>query len=546
MYNNYRLAVANFRKEVKIPELSMRSFASDSQIGFESRRSIIGNLNSNANLNLNYNAQRGLTPRDDVPMNYSNSNSKEQIKNEFSIFDGQINNESANMDKTAKNPIYPSFNDSSKNYNFNLNQQNAPITTSSKNLIYHNQGINTPNSNLNAPKAAASLKDFNLSVADSNRNFQASAVDSKQNDSFDSKIPKQIPSRNLIPEDKQKQKSSENIPLIPTSNQNQSISNKMTKELNENAYFIGIKSKPNNEVVTYNKFTNIIKTLKIDESCYLHDEKNSYKQALFPYENSKYVNVGGNSALVTGGNFQKASTDHCFKITIIAPSDDNQTEKLTISKYPNMISKRERHNIVHLPDINQVVVCSGFYVKGCEYTDLNSIDSKKWRKLPDLSESRGNATIFYLNNRFIYILGGFKVNESTGEYLNSLEYMDFLKKDKWNLIKMENLTAHSIRISAMGVIGLDKDRVLLVGGYDGSSYLKSGFNVEFEDGVIKSFEKKENLLSRGSIFFSNPMFMKLNDNLCFNFELQAKAILYDYYKTEFQFVVQSQIQAGNN
>lgn len=33
---------------------------------------------------------------------------------------------------------------------------------------------------------------------------------------------------------------------------------------------------------------------------------------------------------------------------------------------------RERHNIVFLPDRNTVLVCSGFFNKGSEYSDINS------------------------------------------------------------------------------------------------------------------------------------------------------------------------------
>ena len=180
------------------------------------------------------------------------------------------------------------------------------------------------------------------------------------------------------------------------------------------------------------------------------------------------------------------------------------------------------------------MVCSGFYVKNCEISNLTD---KKWNKLPDLSETRGNATMFVVNQSFVYVMGGFKVTDSNGEYLNSLEFMDMNKKDKWTIVEMDTINPnYIIKISAMGCLGIEDNKMLLIGGYDGSAYLKTGFEVDFsEEGEIKSINKKENLLQKGSIFFSNPMFMKISNHLYFNYELQAKGIYYDSAKNEFNF-----------
>jgi len=440
------------------------------------------NMISNNSINSNFNQHKGLTPQDDVDMVNLDVNAKSETRNGFSIFDPQ---DSENVE--AQNPKYPSLNSS-----IDLKLKHFNPNASPKDLIKNNQDQKNPNSNLNAPESACS--------------FNQSGIVPSQN-------------QNVIITDNNNIKSKENLLM--------------------NAYYIGLKSKPNNEITVYNSGTNRFNNLKIDESCY-SIEDNSYPFPLiFPYENSKYVNIGANSALITGGNSQRTSTDHCYKITISAPSDNNQTEKVNICKYANLLTKRERHNTLFLPDLNQVLVCGGFYVKSCEFTELNGSERKKWKKLPDLAESRGNATMFYLNNRYVYILGGFKVNDSTGEYLNSLEYIDIIKKDKWNFLRIESLGIPvSLRISAMGCVGLGENRILLIGGYDGTSYLKSGFAVDFEDGIVKNFERKDNLLPRGSIFFSNPMFMKVSENVGFNFELQAKPIVYDYQKNEFKFFLQ--------
>lgn len=340
--------------------------------------------------------------------------------------------------------------------------------------------------------------------------------------------------------------SNSNLPIINRSNENiisnqvqsgNNFNNLFVSELPINsrsihiksnkAYFIGLKSRANNELILFNSNTQSLKTVRIDESCY---ESNAYpgRSNNFPFENSKYVNIG-NGALVTGGTNNKMLTDSAFKISV-----NENTEKISISKYSNMISKRERHNILFLENLNSVVACSGFYIKNCEITDLTE---GKWRKLPDLHEPRGNGTMFYINKKYVYIMGGFKVMEQTGEYLNSLEYIDITApKEKWNILHMNEMFGkYEIKISAMGV--LDKEthnKIILVGGYDGNAYLKSGYEARYNaDGQIESFEKKENLLSRGAIFFSNPLFMRISNELWFNFELQARGILYDSQKDEF-------------
>jgi hypothetical protein len=89
----------------------------------------------------------------------------------------------------------------------------------------------------------------------------------------------------------------------------------------------------------------------------------------------------------------------------------------------------------------------------------------------------------------------------------------------------------------MGSLELSPNKFILVGGYDGASYLKNGYELTFdENGNIEKIDKKDNILQRGSIFFSNGMFMRLNDYFFFNFELQAKGIWYDVAKNEFTFL----------
>jgi len=502
LFTNYEISNTNFKKLINA-EVNINISSIDNRINFNKQ-----NLNNTLSSN---------TPRGDVEMSSEshreapilsgNSNLNSNNENEFSLFRNE---------KKEDN----------QNESINLRSK-----TGTKEVIYHNQNSTTNDLNKNNQ-----IQNSNLIDNKSGNMKNIGYLNTFQDDSkitYPSFKQESIDSSGKKANSPIKLKSQHNIPDIDHGIK-QIFPNKSNTYSCFSNYLIGIKSRPNNEVIVYNTLKNELKTMKIEENSFDFDDKAFSKSSVFPYENSKYVNIG-NGVLVTGGNFQRSSSDNCFCINVI--TDDNGLERVKISKYQNMISKRERHNILYLEDHKQVVVCSGFYLKNCEFTDL--FGDKKWRKLPDLEESRGNATMFYLNNRYIYLLGGFKVNESTGEYLNSLEYMDFEKKDKWNFLKIETLTQQNLRISAMGCISINQDKMLLVGGYDGTSYLRSGFEVQFNQGIVSSFERRENLLPRGSIFFSNPMFIKITEKIYFNFELQAKGIEYDKDKNEFNFLSQA-------
>jgi hypothetical protein len=231
---------------------------------------------------------------------------------------------------------------------------------------------------------------------------------------------------------------------------------------------------------------------------------------------------------VTGGNVNRAPSDHVFRLYL---TKDDDTEKLQITRYSNMNTKRERHNILFIERLNIVVCCAGFYTNRCEYTNLND---QRWNKLPDMSGQRGNGTLFCVNSRYVYCLGGFRVNESAGIYLNNLEFLDieeqiFKGNCVWNLIDLRQYS-EDMKISAMGVIHQNKNSIILVGGYDGNKYLKESWEINFDENsnmlmMFKNDEKKVNLF-KGSVFFSNPTFMNITDDILLNFELQAKSLWY--------------------
>ena len=245
----------------------------------------------------------------------------------------------------------------------------------------------------------------------------------------------------------------------------------------------------------------------------------------FP-ENSKYINLGS-SILLTGGYINKEKTNNCY-LMIISEIPSKKEYELSIISYAKMLSARERHNIIYLPDKKVVLVCSGFFNKESEYSELNN---NEWNNLGEMNEVRGNATISYINNRYIYVIGGYKIlDNKKGQYLNNLEYLDFNNLNNgWKQIEFGNL---NIQLSAMGVIPINNNQFILCGGFDGKEYKRDVYKVDCSNCNNVIVEKTNFILPAGYIFLHNT-FAKMENNF-YNIELTGNVIKFnvDTYKFE--------------
>jgi len=184
--------------------------------------------------------------------------------------------------------------------------------------------------------------------------------------------------------------------------------------------------------------------------------------------------------------------------------------------------------MIYVENINSIIVCSGFYSNSSEITDINK---GIWNNLPNLKEVRANATMFCLNQKYVYCIGGFHVekDKTVGTYLNSCEFIDVTTERKeWTFIDFDRMH-RNLKNCAMGVLNLAPNKILLVGGYDGTKYLSETTEIDFQDGSpeIKSISPlgKRHGLSRGIIFTSSK-FIRLN-NKAYNFDLQSRLVIYD-------------------
>ena len=87
---------------------------------------------------------------------------------------------------------------------------------------------------------------------------------------------------------------------------------------------------------------------------------------------------------------------------------------------------------------NCLFVFGGKNIKSCEYYSFND---KKIYKLPDLTTDRANASYIVSNNK-IFAFFGFNYSRNT--YCNSIEYIDYIRKDRWLELKNIQLLKNNI------------------------------------------------------------------------------------------------------
>jgi len=227
--------------------------------------------------------------------------------------------------------------------------------------------------------------------------------------------------------------------------------------------------------------------------------------------------------LYTGGTINKQMTDICYQIFVY--KDSNNEFIQNISYYGSMNEKREKHNIIYLNDKNRVIVCGGVNNSTAEILDINE---RKWRMLKNLNVTRTNATMSYMNNRFVYVFGGFQNVRNKGVYNNDIEYLDMnATHNGWKYINFKNLFKDKINYCAMGVINLSATKIFLVGGYDGVKYLSTVHEIEIDntDGKIVTYKNTSNKTETDNIFMHNS-FERIEDSV-FNFHNDGSLVAYN-------------------
>jgi hypothetical protein len=129
------------------------------------------------------------------------------------------------------------------------------------------------------------------------------------------------------------------------------------------------------------------------------------------------------------------------------------------------------------------------------------------------------------------VFSGFKIENNAGVYLNSCEVIDLNNTNTgWTLVNFERIGCN-MKLSAMGVINIGSNGILLCGGYDGTQYLNKVSSFEAADKEILSLETLKTIMP-GNYIFMHSNFIPI-DNIAYNFDLQMNAISYNTAKGTF-------------
>ena len=289
-----------------------------------------------------------------------------------------------------------------------------------------------------------------------------------------------------------------------------------------------------NEILIYDKKNNVTKkTLKPENF------KNCQKFEVFPFK-SKFINLG-NSLLLTGGIMKKQRVNKFYLISAIETKSDLETYKIIINSYGDLNEKRESHNIIYLPDKKYIFVCSGYSTKSCEYSDISK---GIWEEIKPLNKIRFNASMAYINERYIYVLNGSSTVEENEKtiYLDDIEFFDINNFEKgWTTINYINEKGYDLQLCAIGVIPVSKNEFLICGGYDGNQYKSKTYKIicnDHEKPIIEDIN-----INNNAIFIHN-LFCKIGDAY-FNFDFSGKLYRFDYQKMYLGVFSEKQIKKNN-
>ena len=157
-----------------------------------------------------------------------------------------------------------------------------------------------------------------------------------------------------------------------------------------------------------------LETKKILE---IEDKSDTFKKD-YQYEGTLLYNTLSGVYILTG-----SKTDILYYL-------NSQTN--SISKICKFNNCHDNGSMMYDTSNNCLFVFGGKKITSCEYY---SFTDKRVYKLPDLTIDRANASYIVSNNK-IFAFFGFSYSQNS--YAKTIEYMDYIKKDKW--YELKNIT----------------------------------------------------------------------------------------------------------
>ena len=137
----------------------------------------------------------------------------------------------------------------------------------------------------------------------------------------------------------------------------------------------------------------------------------------------------------------------------------------TITKICKFNNSHDNGSIMYDENENCLYVFGGKKINSCEYYSFND---KQIKQLPDLITDRANASFIISNNK---IFGFFGFSYVKNNYSNSIEYINYNKKDKWFELTDISLGQNDISFDVESISTMyykqNKDQILIYSGIQG-------------------------------------------------------------------------------
>ena len=178
-------------------------------------------------------------------------------------------------------------------------------------------------------------------------------------------------------------------------------------------------------------------------------------------------------------------------------------ENLKLKKLNDMLYKHQYHTLIGA--MNNIFAISGFNSKKCEKYEIKN---EKWVELPDLNEPRSYPSCICLENKIIYLFGGFL--ENLGKSNLQVEKFNIQAPLNWEKIELNASNGNIQEIPFYsGIIQCSTDKIYLLGGKMSKESLSINniYNINLKENTI---EENTELQIPQIDEFQGKLFLKFN------------------------------------
>lgn len=196
--------------------------------------------------------------------------------------------------------------------------------------------------------------------------------------------------------------------------------------------------------------------------------------------------------------------------------DRNEMMHLAETKYSHFYG-----NLIYVPLNNCIYCLGGINTKKCEiyrndeivysnYAQDIKINRNSWENIPDMHFYRQEFSSL-LFNTYLYVFFGF--NNSTNSNNNTIERLNVLKNDRWESVTYSNCHLLNLSLSSHASLVLNDTDILILGGFDGKSYLDTGVIYTVNTNIVKPVQMKIPDIKKNCFyhFFKESRFIKVVD-----------------------------------